>query len=476
MSGHRGAGIARTPALHAIRGRLAGGGPRSALTRALLASLAVALMLAAIPAAASAQAEDPDSYLYHWLINSPNTELPKSNGPFDATTTGTGEQPDLFDPPESGGLGENIGCQAQGTVWYGATEWWRFHPHRNGVVAVSVQGSGFTPVIAFMRVLPNQNPNYSFAESFRCFTGDSATNNVTAVYPLAVAAGATYAIQVGGTRTPNNQTGTPGSGDYTLALGYDPDTDGDGFLDSADRCPDQGGRDVDKHQGCPDSDGDGLIDREDACAGESGDVSRHRGCPDGDGDGIPEGSGGSDRCPGLGGRDAAKHGGCPDNDGDNIAEGPGASPRDACPTVNPDSVDRNDRKPRDGCPDTLKIATTALTTGHFYAGGIVVESFALKGVPNGARVRMVCKLPRGGRCGQATVRNARASSAKTLARAARTVGLKKKLRKRLPFGTRITASIRARYAASRFIRVTVNRKAGFLKHCGPSPRKLKRCK
>jgi OmpA-OmpF porin, OOP family len=63
------------------------------------------------------------------------------------------------------------------------------------------------------------------------------------------------------------------------------DSDGDGVLDAADRCPQVFGSP--EVQGCPDRDADGVDDARDACPGEAGPAA-FQGCPDNDGDGLPD--------------------------------------------------------------------------------------------------------------------------------------------------------------------------------------------
>jgi len=71
------------------------------------------------------------------------------------------------------------------------------------------------------------------------------------------------------------------------------DSDDDGILDDADRCPNVVG--LPGFQGCPDRDGDGLEDEADQCPSEPGAVER-KGCPqkDSDGDGLVDEE---DACP-----------------------------------------------------------------------------------------------------------------------------------------------------------------------------------
>ncbi|MFM6923884.1 MAG: thrombospondin type 3 repeat-containing protein [Ferruginibacter sp.] len=71
------------------------------------------------------------------------------------------------------------------------------------------------------------------------------------------------------------------------------DRDGDGILDSLDKCPDVAG--LASLQGCPDRDGDGITDAEDKCPDVPG-LARYQGCPipDTDKDGINDEV---DKCP-----------------------------------------------------------------------------------------------------------------------------------------------------------------------------------
>jgi OmpA-OmpF porin, OOP family len=102
------------------------------------------------------------------------------------------------------------------------------------------------------------------------------------------------------------------------------DRDGDGVVDSIDRCPDIFG--LASLQGCPDKDGDGITDAEDKCPDVFG-LARYQGCPipDTDGDGINDEN---DKCPTVPG--VARYQGCPipDTDGDGVND-----EVDKCPNV-----------------------------------------------------------------------------------------------------------------------------------------------
>ncbi|WP_301924506.1 OmpA family protein [Ferruginibacter sp.] len=102
------------------------------------------------------------------------------------------------------------------------------------------------------------------------------------------------------------------------------DRDGDGIVDSLDKCPDVAG--IASLQGCPDKDGDGIADAEDKCPEVAG-VARYNGCPipDTDHDGINDEN---DKCPTVAG--VARYQGCPvpDTDGDGVND-----EEDKCPNV-----------------------------------------------------------------------------------------------------------------------------------------------
>jgi hypothetical protein len=83
------------------------------------------------------------------------------------------------------------------------------------------------------------------------------------------------------------------------------DSDGDGYLDTNDRCPQAGPNGWNAGSDCPDSDADGFVEAPgiDQCPGRYGTIN---GCPDSDGDGVADSV---DNC-----RDAAgpaENGGCP---------------------------------------------------------------------------------------------------------------------------------------------------------------------
>jgi len=120
-----------------------------------------------------------------------------------------------------------------------------------------------------------------------------------------------------------------------------PDTDGDGINDEVDKCPNEKG--TAKYNGCPipDSDKDGINDEEDKCPNQAG-LAKYNGCPipDTDGDGVNDEE---DKCPGQAG--PASNNGCPiaDRDKDGINDD-----EDKCPDV--PGVAKNF-----GCPDAPEV-------------------------------------------------------------------------------------------------------------------------
>lgn len=137
------------------------------------------------------------------------------------------------------------------------------------------------------------------------------------------------------------------------------DSDGDGFDDPDDNCPDQRGIEPD---GCPvlDSDGDGKPDDQDTCPDVAADTDD--GCPiaDTDGDGVLDPD---DKCVE---EPAETPDGCPiaDTDGDGLLD-----PDDKCPDQ-PET--RNGVDDEDGCPDELPTDLAKFTgsiEGIVFASG-----------------------------------------------------------------------------------------------------------
>ena len=181
-----------------------------------------------------------------------------------------------------------------------------------------------------------------------------------------------------------------GAPDYRFVLGVSytnvphPDTDGDGYDDPVDGCPEQPEDfdDFEDEDGCPDpdNDGDGIFDVDDACPDIPEDFdgfADEDGCPDpdNDGDGILDVD---DDCPDdpedLDGFEDED--GCPDpdNDQDTILD-----INDLCP-LEPETF--NDIDDEDGCPDMVVLTCTAIELGdkiYFeYNSDVILErSFGL---------------------------------------------------------------------------------------------------
>lgn len=108
------------------------------------------------------------------------------------------------------------------------------------------------------------------------------------------------------------------------------DRDGDGVVDSLDRCPDVVG--LSALQGCPDKDADGIADMDDKCPDVPG-LAKYQGCPvpDTDADGINDEE---DKCPNVKG--VARYQGCPvpDTDNDGVNDEEDKCPNEAGPASN----------------------------------------------------------------------------------------------------------------------------------------------
>lgn len=120
-----------------------------------------------------------------------------------------------------------------------------------------------------------------------------------------------------------------------MTIGYrfaTDDADGDGVVDTKDKCPGVAGEK--RFRGCPDTDGDGVRDNDDDCPLIAG-AKTMNGCPDRDLDGVADTE---DECPDTKGMRRLQ--GCPDADWDNVID-----KNDACPNT-PGLVEFK------GCPDT----------------------------------------------------------------------------------------------------------------------------
>lgn len=142
------------------------------------------------------------------------------------------------------------------------------------------------------------------------------------------------------------------------------DTDGDGIVDSKDKCPTVPG--TAKYDGCPvpDTDGDGINDENDTCPTVKG-LAKYDGCPipDTDKDGINDEE---DKCPTVAG--VARYQGCPvpDTDGDGVND-----EEDKCPNI-PGVKENN------GCPlvkeEVVKTLNTSAKNVFFVTGSAKLQA------------------------------------------------------------------------------------------------------
>ena len=137
------------------------------------------------------------------------------------------------------------------------------------------------------------------------------------------------------------------------------DSDADGILDSADKCPLVKG--LIRFQGCPDSDNDGIEDAFDKCAQVQGTI-KYEGCPipDTDSDGINDEEDSCVTIPGL-----VQYFGCPlpDKDQDGIAD-----EADKCPEISGTASNQ-------GCPkisDSLLKSIDRLAEDILFTTGSAV--------------------------------------------------------------------------------------------------------
>ncbi len=149
------------------------------------------------------------------------------------------------------------------------------------------------------------------------------------------------------------------------------DTDGDGIVDSKDKCPTVAG--VAKYDGCPipDTDGDGINDENDKCPTVKG-LAKYQGCPipDTDGDGINDEE---DKCPTVAG--VARYQGCPipDTDGDGINDEEDKCPNDKGTVAN------------HGCPE-LKDYNFHAESVQFAIGSDKLTKTATAELDNGVAI------------------------------------------------------------------------------------------
>lgn len=180
----------------------------------------VVAALLALPAAAYAQAAPVnDNYLGSLRLNDPGTRLERRDTLRDTRdTTNATVQSDVFNPPDSGGPAELTTCQ--GTS-FGHTVWYDFYPDVNGLARL--RASGYDTVLA---VVPfNRRTAHPRFDRALCSNASAST---TEEFLVQVRAGASYSVQIGGVNT--------AGGALEFLFDFLADTDGDGVLDTVDRC------------------------------------------------------------------------------------------------------------------------------------------------------------------------------------------------------------------------------------------------
>jgi hypothetical protein len=184
---------------------------------ALSAALTVLAVSCATPALA--QAPRGDNYLDSLGLNAPGERLDRENTLGDQRdTTNFTVQPDLFNPPQSGGAAEPTTCEGA-TV--GKTVWYDVYPDVAGTIRL--RASGFDTFLAMMPF--NRRTFVPAVDSRLCFNRSASTSEEAL---FQVRGGRSYTIQVGGV----NSAG----GNMEFLFDFLADTDVDGVLDDADRC------------------------------------------------------------------------------------------------------------------------------------------------------------------------------------------------------------------------------------------------
>ena len=176
--------------------------------------------LLALPSAALGQTPPVnDNYLESLRLNDPGSRLERRDTLRDVRdTTSATVQSDVFSPPQSGGPAELTTCN--GTS-FGKTIWYDFYPDVNGLTRL--RASGYDTVLT---VVPFNRR--TARPSFGSALCSNASASTTEEYLVEVAKGRSYSVQIGGV----NSAG----GSLEFLFDFLADTDGDGVLDTVDRC------------------------------------------------------------------------------------------------------------------------------------------------------------------------------------------------------------------------------------------------
>jgi hypothetical protein len=183
------------------------------------AGWAIAALLA-LPSAAMGQAPPVnDNYLESLRLNDPGTRLERRDTLRDVRdTTNATVQTDVFSPPQSGGPAEATTCNGAS---FGKTVWYDFYPDVNGLVRL--RASGYDTVLS---VVPFNRR--TARPSFGSALCSNVSASTTEEYLVQVAGGRSYSVQIGGV--------AGAGGNLEFLFDFLADTDGDGVLDTVDRC------------------------------------------------------------------------------------------------------------------------------------------------------------------------------------------------------------------------------------------------
>jgi hypothetical protein len=188
-------------------------------TRTGLCAVLTVLAVSCAPTAL-AQAPQGDNYLDSLGLNAPGERLDRTNTLGDQRDTSNFTvQPDLFNPPQTGGPPEPTTCEAAAV---GKTAWYDFYPDVQG--RARIRASGFDTFVAMMPF--NRRTFVPDLGRRLCFNQSASTSEEVF---FDVAEGGSYTIQVGGV----NAAG----GNLEFLFDFLADTDADGVFDDIDRCP-----------------------------------------------------------------------------------------------------------------------------------------------------------------------------------------------------------------------------------------------
>jgi hypothetical protein len=201
----------------------------------IVTAIAVGVPTAVAVASHVAGAPVNDDYLESLRLNSPGQRLERTDTLKDVVPdtemANASVQPDVFNPPDSGGPAEVTTCAGAS---YGKTVWYDFYPDVPGVVRI--RANGYDAVIS---VVPFKRDTGMPQFDRRACINDSSSTQEEML--TRVRRGRSYTIQLGGVND--------ASGELEFLFDFLADTDNDGVLDDADNCPrlSGGGR----PSGCP---------------------------------------------------------------------------------------------------------------------------------------------------------------------------------------------------------------------------------